>query len=557
MYLFFDVETTGLPKNWKAPVTDLDNWPRLVQLAFLYYDRNGNKISGGDFIIKPDGFSIPKEASGIHGISTERAIREGKPLSLVLQQFKSLIDLAEVLVAHNMSFDENIVGAEFLRLGMRNPIPAKRKICTMESSTNFCAIPGKNGYKWPRLSELHYKLFQTGFEEAHNAAVDITVTAKCFWELKRIGILMPNNKVSMISSNTKNNSICMEGMNNNGNRPQLSEGLQDFINDMIEGIIIKGGSFDKNNTWLRKFCADEGVDYSVIKKNIENFIQFFLDFNTIHFSTLDRRVLKMQSWLSYVNDNLFEKLLSVEHLPGRPFVAWSDIPSGTFIMGGGEKTNHTVTLNAFRMSRFAVTFKQYDMYCEATGIKKPDDNGWKRDNNPVINVNWFDANAFAKWMGCRLPTEAEWEYACRAGTTTPFYTGNNLTTSQANFKDDFEGFPHYKTNAIRPKGLCRGYPIPVGSFAPNDFGLYDMHGNVQEWCNDWYDKYLLEEQINPKGPENGPIIQFYDGSLEGPQRVLRGGSWFSGFWSCSSHARSWNKPDEYSDFIGFRLAFDY
>ena len=187
MYLFFDTETTGLPRNWKAPVTDLNNWPRLVQLAFLFFDTNGHKISGGDFIIRPEGFSIPSDASLIHGISTERALQEGKPLTSVLQEFQSLIGQAEVLVAHNMSFDEKIVGAEFLRNGMPNSIPAKRKICTMESSTSFCAISGPYGYKWPKLSELHYKLFRTGFDEAHNAAVDITATAKCFWELKRLG----------------------------------------------------------------------------------------------------------------------------------------------------------------------------------------------------------------------------------------------------------------------------------------------------------------------------------------------------------------------------------
>ncbi len=187
MYLFFDTETTGLPRNWKAPVTDLNNWPRLVQLAFLYFDRYGNKISGGDFIVRPEGFSIPADASRIHGISTERALQEGKPLLTVLQEFQSLIGQAEVLVAHNISFDEKIVGAEFLRKGLPNTIPSKRKICTMESTTNFCAISGPNGYKWPKLSELHYKLFRTGFDEAHNAAVDITATAKCFWELKRLG----------------------------------------------------------------------------------------------------------------------------------------------------------------------------------------------------------------------------------------------------------------------------------------------------------------------------------------------------------------------------------
>lgn len=187
MYLFFDTETTGLPKNWKAPATDLNNWPRMVQLAFLFYDNDGNKISGDDYIIKPKGFTIPPDVSRIHGITTERANREGKSILLVLQEFNSLINEATYLVAHNMSFDEKIVGAEFLRNKMQNSIAAKRKICTMESTANFCAIDGPYGYKWPKLSELHYKLFRTGFEESHNAAVDINATAKCFWELKRIG----------------------------------------------------------------------------------------------------------------------------------------------------------------------------------------------------------------------------------------------------------------------------------------------------------------------------------------------------------------------------------
>lgn len=186
MFLFFDTETTGLPRNWKAPLSDLSNWPRLVQLAYLLYDSKGNKISGGDFIIKPVGFTIPIEASRIHRITTERAIREGQSILSVLQEFQSLIGQARYLVAHNMSFDEKIVGVEFLRNGMHNSIQNKNKICTMERTTRFCAIEGPYGYKWPKLSELHYKLFGTGFEEAHNAAVDINATAKCFWELKRL-----------------------------------------------------------------------------------------------------------------------------------------------------------------------------------------------------------------------------------------------------------------------------------------------------------------------------------------------------------------------------------
>ena len=187
MYLFFDTETTGLPRNWKAPVSDLNNWPRLVQLAFLYFDEEGRQISQGDFIIRPDGFTIPTDAARIHGISTEKALQEGEPLVEVLHHFIDLAQSSGYLVAHNMSFDEKIMGAELLRSGMPNIISAKQKICTMEKTTDFCAIPGMYGYKWPRLTELHMKLFGTGFEEAHNAAVDITATARCFWELRRLG----------------------------------------------------------------------------------------------------------------------------------------------------------------------------------------------------------------------------------------------------------------------------------------------------------------------------------------------------------------------------------
>ncbi len=189
MYLFFDTETTGLPRNWRAPVTDLDNWPRMVQLAFLLCDGKGNQLSSGDYLIKPEGFVIPPSAVQIHGISTGRAMLEGAPLGQVLQLFYELVADAEVLVAHNISFDEKIVGSELIRAGMPNTLPSKRKICTMESTTDFCAIKGPYGNKWPKLSELYFRLFGTVFDEAHNAAVDMQATAKCFWELKRRGVI--------------------------------------------------------------------------------------------------------------------------------------------------------------------------------------------------------------------------------------------------------------------------------------------------------------------------------------------------------------------------------
>jgi DNA polymerase-3 subunit epsilon len=190
MYLFFDTETTGLPRNWNAPASDLGNWPRLVQIAWLLYDADGRKVLGQDYIIKPQGFTIPRDAARIHGITTERAEKNGVSLRSVLKDFSGVIGRASYLVAHNVRFDEKIVGAEFLREGVTDKLCQTKKICTMTATTHFCKLPGNYGdYKWPKLSELHFKLFNEEFAEAHNAVVDIEACAKCFWELRRRRIL--------------------------------------------------------------------------------------------------------------------------------------------------------------------------------------------------------------------------------------------------------------------------------------------------------------------------------------------------------------------------------
>jgi DNA polymerase III epsilon subunit-like protein len=189
MYLFFDTETTGLPRNWKLPLTDFDNWPRMVQIAWLTYDNNGQLLKSKDFIIIPEDFLIPKEASLIHGITTERAYKEGYELKFVLELFEEQIKLSDTIIAHNMNFDEKIIGAEFLRKQIISNIFQKSRICTMMESINYCKIDGMYGYKWPKLSELYIKLFGVDFKEAHNAFVDINATAKCFWKMKELGVL--------------------------------------------------------------------------------------------------------------------------------------------------------------------------------------------------------------------------------------------------------------------------------------------------------------------------------------------------------------------------------
>lgn len=187
--LFFDTETTGLPKSWSAPYSESDNWPRLVQLAWIVNDETGKVICSKNAIIKPVGFSIPDEVAKIHGITTDRANAEGYTLSSVLKAFASNLVNCDLIVAHNISFDEAIIEAEMIRTKIPVSFRHSNKFCTMKETVNFCQMSGKHGYKWPKLQELHVKLFDESFDDTHNAASDILATNKCFWELKHRGII--------------------------------------------------------------------------------------------------------------------------------------------------------------------------------------------------------------------------------------------------------------------------------------------------------------------------------------------------------------------------------
>ncbi len=178
-----------MPKRWDALASDLDNWPRLVQIAWVYFDDAGKEIARNSKIIKPEGFIIPDESSRIHGITTEIAERKGVLLEKTLKEFMEMINRSKFLIAHNMSFDEKIIEAEFIRKKIPKSLFQPKKICTKEIATEFCKIPGSYGYKWPTLSELHIKLFDNDFQDAHNALVDVSICAKCFFELKKKGIV--------------------------------------------------------------------------------------------------------------------------------------------------------------------------------------------------------------------------------------------------------------------------------------------------------------------------------------------------------------------------------
>ncbi len=212
------------------------------------------------------------------------------------------------------------------------------------------------------------------------------------------------------------------------------------------------------------------------------------------------------------------------------------IPAGSFRMGdiqGGGSSNeqpvHSVYVNKFAMGKFEVTFAEYDKFAEATGRSKPNDGGWGRGNRPVINVSWHDATAYTEWLSnqtgkkYRLPTEAEWEYAARAGTETKYWWGNDIDKSKANYSSNLS-----KTS-------------PVGDYKPNPFDLYDTSGNVWEWtCSEYEDKYNGKEKTCINKNSN-------------KYRVLRGGSWGSLPWYVRAAIRSGFTPGFRFGNSGFRV----
>ena len=216
------------------------------------------------------------------------------------------------------------------------------------------------------------------------------------------------------------------------------------------------------------------------------------------------------------------------------------IKSGSFMMGSNsgdsdEKPVHKVSIPYdFYMGKYEVTFAEYDEFCDETNRAKPDDNGWGRGDKPVINVSWYDAKAYTKWLSkktsqnYRLPTEAEWEYAARAGTTTKY--------SFSNSSSQLSSYAWYSSNS-------NSKTHKVGLKKPNRWGLYDMHGNVWEWCDDLYDDSYNNTYKNGKAFDRG----------DKKYKILCGGSWND----VSSSLRSANRfryyPSVTDDSFGFRV----
>jgi DNA polymerase-3 subunit alpha len=189
MYLIFDTETTGLPKNYNAPIHDLENWPRCVQIAWQLHDDMGRLLENQDFLIRPEGFDIPFDSEKIHGISTELAQAEGVALEQALEAFDKALHQAQFIAGHNVGFDINIIGAEMIRQGKSTAILLEKKVLNTcsETTAELCQLQGGRGgkHKLPTLTELHRFLFDQEFLEAHNATADVEATTRCFLELIR------------------------------------------------------------------------------------------------------------------------------------------------------------------------------------------------------------------------------------------------------------------------------------------------------------------------------------------------------------------------------------
>jgi len=247
---------------------------------------------------------------------------------------------------------------------------------------------------------------------------------------------------------------------------------------------------------------------------------------------------------------------------GEPGPALVVIPAGRFTMGAEldpapsmtpEQPVHQVVISRpFAIGKFEISFREYDIFVNATNHDKPSDLGWGtlywgRDKIPVFNVSWDDTKRYLEWLSTqtgaryRLPTEAEWEYAARAGTTTVFSTGNCIDANQANFhaKETF--------NDCQLSQVYKGKVIDTGSFPPSPWGLHDVHGNVLEWTEDcWHDNYV-------DAPEDGSAWLDSSDNADCNRRVLRGGSWSGRALELRSAARASNKSSFKSIFIGFRV----
>lgn len=268
MFLIYDTETTGLPKDYKAPLTDSDNWPRMVQISWQLHDDLGKLLEVKNYIIKPEDYEIPYAVVKVHGITTERAIKQGVELNKVLTDFNETLKKVKYVVGHNIEFDNNIIGAEFHRKSIPTPLFKLKVLDTKNESTEYCAIPGGKGgkYKWPKLEELHKILFNEEFDMAHNAAADVEATARCFFELIRLDVIQ-KEKLAFSQDQIQNfkianpNTINAIGLNT---QPYDPNDIGDTIKDGIEKKTIDVTSSDLDLNAVKFAHLHLHTQYSIL-----------------------------------------------------------------------------------------------------------------------------------------------------------------------------------------------------------------------------------------------------------------------------------------------------
>ncbi|MDK7374520.1 3'-5' exonuclease [Weeksella virosa] len=187
--LFFDIETTGLPTSFSIKPSKTEHWPHIVEIAWIISDYDSDvALKEKRFIVKPEGYQIPVESSRIHKITHKKAELEGVSVNFVIEEFLNDLETCNVLVAHNIEFDKNVIAAELYRQNINPKILNKLlEFCTMKTFTEFCAIPQRGGYdyKWPTLNELHQKVFGVKMKKSHSALADVTSVKNCFYELRK------------------------------------------------------------------------------------------------------------------------------------------------------------------------------------------------------------------------------------------------------------------------------------------------------------------------------------------------------------------------------------
>jgi formylglycine-generating enzyme required for sulfatase activity len=246
---------------------------------------------------------------------------------------------------------------------------------------------------------------------------------------------------------------------------------------------------------------------------------------------LDKDNREIGEWKIRIDESEKERKLAEERIRRGEMIF---VEGGEFKMGSSELTDekpiHSVVLKSFYIEKFPVTVKQYREFCKVTRRAMPPAPAWGwKEEHPVVNVSWDDAIAYAKWIGKRLPTEAEWEFAAKGGNLCQGYkySGSN----------DIDEVAWYFNNSSSQTN-------PVGKKLPNELGIFDMSGNVREWCNDWYSIYSANPQNNPTGPATGT------------RKVLRGGSWDLNDFGCRITLRNGYAPELFDEYFGFRCAQD-